>query len=426
MIEMGDIIIAVVALVLSALFSAYEISFLSSNKLIIELDRKEGQRYAVAMQPYLNNPDKLISSLLMGNNVVMVVYGLAMANILNPFIERFITENIVGVLLLETFVATIIVLVTGEFIPKAISRINPNGVFKWFYIPIIFFHYLFYPLTAFARLLSNGLIKIMGFRFSDNVENRSFDKSDLMHLAEEIEIDEDEEGEEHEFSNDDIDIFKNALNLSTVKLRECMVPRTELAAIDIDESIEELLQLFVETGFSRIMVYRENVDNIVGYVHSKDLFVQKPESISEVLRKIDFVDEEMSAQSLLTMLTANRKSVAVVRDEYGGTAGIVTLEDLIEEIFGDIEDELDREEYVEKVIGENEFVFSARLEIKELNKKYNLNLPDEENYETLGGLIVYKAEHIPKEREIITIDSFSFTILKCDKNRVDKVLLKIK
>lgn len=426
MIEMGDIIIAVVALVLSALFSAYEISFLSSNKLIIELDRKEGQRYAVAMQPYLNNPDKLISSLLMGNNVVMVVYGLAMANILNPFIERFITENIVGVLLLETFVATIIVLVTGEFIPKAISRINPNGVFKWFYIPIIFFHYLFYPLTAFARLLSNGLIKIMGFRFSDNVENRSFDKSDLMHLAEEIEIDEDEEGEEHEFSNDDIDIFKNALNLSTVKLRECMVPRTELAAIDIDESIEELLQLFVETGFSRIMVYRENVDNIVGYVHSKDLFVHKPESISEVLRKIDFVDEEMSAQSLLTMLTANRKSVAVVRDEYGGTAGIVTLEDLIEEIFGDIEDELDREEYVEKVIGENEFVFSARLEIKELNKKYNLNLPDEENYETLGGLIVYKAEHIPKEREIITIDSFSFTILKCDKNRVDKVLLKIK
>lgn len=426
MIEMGDIIIAVVALVLSALFSAYEISFLSSNKLIIELDRKEGQRYAVAMQPYLNNPDKLISSLLMGNNVVMVVYGLAMANILNPFIERFITENIVGVLLLETFVATIIVLVTGEFIPKAISRINPNGVFKWFYIPIIFFHYLFYPLTAFARLLSNGLIKIMGFRFSDNVENRSFDKSDLMHLAEEIEIDEDEEGEEHEFSNDDIDIFKNALNLSTVKLRECMVPRTELAAIDIDESIEELLQLFVETGFSRIMVYRENVDNIVGYVHSKDLFVHKPESISEVLRKIDFVDEEMSAQSLLTMLTANRKSVAVVRDEYGGTAGIVTLEDLIEEIFGDIEDELDREEYVEKVIGENEFVFSARLEVKELNKKYNLNLPDEENYETLGGLIVYKAEHIPKEREIITIDSFSFTILKCDKNRVDKVLLKIK
>lgn len=426
MIEMGDIIIAVVALVLSALFSAYEISFLSSNRLIIELDRKEGQRYAVAMQPYLNNPDKLISSLLMGNNVVMVVYGLAMANILNPFIERFITENIVGVLLLETFVATIIVLVTGEFIPKAISRINPNGVFKWFYIPIIFFHYLFYPLTAFARLLSNGLIKIMGFRFSDNVENRSFDKSDLMHLAEEIEIDEDEEGEEHEFSNDDIDIFKNALNLSTVKLRECMVPRTELAAIDIDESIEELLQLFVETGFSRIMVYRENVDNIVGYVHSKDLFVHKPESISEVLRKIDFVDEEMSAQSLLTMLTANRKSVAVVRDEYGGTAGIVTLEDLIEEIFGDIEDELDREEYVEKVIGENEFVFSARLEIKELNKKYNLNLPDEENYETLGGLIVYKAEHIPKEREIITIDSFSFTILKCDKNRVDKVLLKIK
>ena len=415
MIELGDIIIAVVALVFSALFSAYEISFLSSNKLIIELDRKEGQRYAIAMQPYLQNPDKLISSLLMGNNVVMVIYGLAMANILNPVIERYITENI----------ATIIVLITGEFMPKTVSRINPNGVFKWFYLPVLFFHYLFYPLTAFARLLSLSIMKLFGFNALDTAKNQSFDKTDLMHLAEEIDIDEDEE-EEYEFSNDDIDIFKNALKLSTVKMRECMVPRTELAAIEIDDSVEELLRLFIDTGYSRIMVYKENVDNIVGYVHSKDLFAAKCNSIGEVLRQIDFVDEEMSAQSLLATFTANRKSVAVVRDEYGGTAGIVTLEDLIEEIFGDIDDELDKEEYVEKMISEKEYVFSARLEVEELNKKYNLGLPDNDAYETLGGLIVYHAEHIPKEKEIITIDSFSFTILKCDKNRVDKVLLKIK
>ena len=230
MIELGDIIIAVVALVFSALFSAYEISFLSSNKLIIELDRKEGQRYAIAMQPYLQNPDKLISSLLMGNNVVMVIYGLAMANILNPVIERYITENIAGVLLLETTVATIIVLITGEFMPKTVSRINPNGVFKWFYLPVLFFHYLFYPLTAFARLLSLSIMKLFGFNALDTAKNQSFDKTDLMHLAEEIDIDEDEE-EEYEFSNDDIDIFKNALKLSTVKMRECMVPRTELAAM---------------------------------------------------------------------------------------------------------------------------------------------------------------------------------------------------
>ena len=419
MIELGDIIIAVVALVFSALFSAYEISFLSSNKLIIELDRKEGQRYAIAMQPYLQNPDKLISSLLMGNNVVMVIYGLAMANILNPVIERYITENIAGVLLLETTVATIIVLITGEFMPKTVSRINPNGVFKWFYLPVLFFHYLFYPLTAFARLLSLSIMKLFGFSALDTAKNQSFDKTDLMHLAEEIDIDEDEE-EEYEFSNDDIDIFKNALKLSTVKMRECMVPRTELAAIEIDDSVEELLRLFIDTGYSRIMVYKENVDNIVGYVHSKDLFAAKCNSIGEVLRQIDFVDEEMSAQSLLATFTANRKSVAVVRDEYGGTAGIVTLEDLIED------DELDKEEYVEKMISEKEYVFSARLEVEELNKKYNLGLPDNDAYETLGGLIVYHAEHIPKEKEIITIDSFSFTILKCDKNRVDKVLLKIK
>lgn len=309
--------------------------------------------------------------------------------------------------------------------PKTVSRINPNGVFKWFYLPVLFFHYLFYPLTAFARLLSLSIMKLFGFSALDTAKNQSFDKTDLMHLAEEIDIDEDEE-EEYEFSNDDIDIFKNALKLSTVKMRECMVPRTELAAIEIDDSVEELLRLFIDTGYSRIMVYKENVDNIVGYVHSKDLFAAKCNSIGEVLRQIDFVDEEMSAQSLLATFTANRKSVAVVRDEYGGTAGIVTLEDLIEEIFGDIDDELDKEEYVEKMISEKEYVFSARLEVEELNKKYNLGLPDNDAYETLGGLIVYHAEHIPKEKEIITIDSFSFTILKCDKNRVDKVLLKIK
>ena len=400
MIELGDIIIAVVALVFSALFSAYEISFLSSNKLIIELDRKEGQRYAIAMQPYLQNPDKLISSLLMGNNVVMVIYGLAMANILNPVIERYITENIAGVLLLETTVATIIVLITGEFMPKTVSRINPNGVFKWFYLPVLFFHYLFYPLTAFARLLSLSIMKLFGFNALDTAKNQSFDKTDLMHLAEEIDIDEDEE-EEYEFSNDDIDIFKNALKLSTVKMRECMVPRTELAAIEIDDSIEELLRLFIDTGYSRIMVYKENVDNIVGYVHSKDLFAAKCNSIGEVLRQIDFVDEEMSAQSLLATFTANRKSVAVVRDEYGGTAGIVTLEDLIEEIFGDIDDELDKEEYVEKMISEKEYVFSARLEVEELNKKYNLGLPDNDAYETLGDLLFITPSIFLKRRRLL-------------------------
>ena len=230
--------------------------------------------------------------------------------------------------------------------------------------------------------------------------------------------------EENEHLNDMI-IFQNALNFSKVKLRECMVPRTEITAIDITDSVKELLDLFVESGYSRIMVYRDNIDNIVGYVHSKDLFKHKNATIEELLRPIDHVQEEMSAQSLMAFLTKNRKPAVVVEDEYGGTAGIVTLEDLFEEIFGDISDELDKEEFIDKKISESEYVFSARLEVEEINRKYNLDLPESDDYETLAGLIMHINEDIPKEQEILQFGAFSFTIIKTTKNRIETVMLKI-
>lgn len=418
---MADIIITISALIFSAMFSAYEIAFISSNKLRIELDRKQGRRYAVVMDNFIKSPGKLISSLLMGNNVALVIYGIAIANILNPLIKEYIGSNIGGELVIETFVATIIVLVTAEFLPKAFSRTNPNGVFKNLYIPVLFFHYLLYPLTAAARGFSKMIIGLLKLKNFEDGNNNTFDKTDLIHLANEMEG----TGEDENDFQNDIDIFRNALNLSKVKLKECMIPRKEIAAIEIDDPVKDLLNLFVESGYSRIMVYKDSIDNIIGYVHSKDLFKNKKIKIAELLRGIDYVGEEMTAQNLMAFLTKNRKSVVVVRDEYGGTAGIVTLEDLIEEIFGDIGDELDKDEFVEKQIAEDEYVFSARLEIKELNRKYDLGLPDNDNYETLSGMITYYLENIPQEKDVVNIGKFVFTVLKTDKNRIDKVLLKI-
>lgn len=417
-----EIIITLLALFFSGIFSGYEISFFSSNKLRIELDRKQGKKYAVVMNKFIQHPDELISSLLMGNNVAIVIYGISIAKILDPLIEKYITSSLGGILAVETLIATFIVLVTAEFLPKVLGRMNPNGVFSSLYWVILFFYYLLYPLTYITNLFSKVIIrKLFGIQENSTVNKRLFDKNDLMHLSNEVSgIQEQEREHLH-----DMEIFQNALNFSSVKLKECMVPRTEITAIDVEEGVKELAGMFVESGFSRIMVYRENIDNIIGYVHSKDLFKERNKTIEELLRSVDSVPEDMSAQSLLAYFTKNRKGVAVVKDEYGGTGGIVTMEDLIEEIFGDISDELDKEEFIEKKISENEFVFSARLDVKEINRKFEINLPESDDYETLAGLIMYYHENIPKEKEILQFGKFSFTIIKTTKNRIETVNLKI-
>ena len=419
---MSAVVITIIALFFSAFFSGYEIAFFSSNKLRIELDRKQGRRYATVMNRFLQKPEKLVSSLLMGNNVAIVIYGISVAKILDPLIERYITSSLGGILAVETVIATLIVLVTAEFLPKALSRLNPNGVFSSLYWLFIVFYYLLYPLTLITNHISGLVIRAIGFKEEeDSSQKESFNKSDLLYLSNEVSADPEQENE----PSSEMVIFQNALNFSEVKIRECMIPRTEVTAIDVEAGVKELLDLFVESGYSRIMVYRDNIDNIIGYVHSKDLFKDNKKTIGELLRPVNYISEEMSAQNLLAYLTKNRKSVAVVRDEYGGTGGIVTLEDLIEEIFGDISDELDKEEFTEKKIADNEYVFSARLEVKELNRKYDIDLPESDEYETLAGLIIYCNENIPSEKETLRIGKFTFTILKTTSNRIETVSLKI-
>ena len=418
---MTDIVITVFALIFSAFFSGYEISFLSGSKLKMELDRKQGKRYAIVMDKFIKNPEKIISSLLMGNNVALVIYGISMAKILDPFIEAYLTTSTGGVLVIDTVIATVIVLITAEFMPKALCRLNPNGMFSSLYWLFLIFYYLLYPLTYITNIISGGILKLFGVRDMHDNSKNLFDKSDLMHLSNEVTSTQEQENERL----NEMVIFQNALNFSSVKLRECLIPRTEVAAVEVDDSIDELIDLFVEQGYSRIMVYKDTIDKIIGYVHSKDLLKDKSKTIRELLRSVVYVSEEMSAQTLLAYLTKHRKSVAVVRDEYGGTGGIVTLEDLIEEIFGNIDDELDAEEFVAKKISDNEYVLSARLEVKEVNRKFDLDLPESDDYETIAGLITFYNEAIPKEKEILQFGLFSFQILKTNKKRIETVNLKV-
>lgn len=418
----GNIAITLLALLFSAFFSGYEIAFLQGNKLKVELDRKQGKKYALVMDRFIKNPEKLISCLLVGNNVAIVIYGIAIAKILDPLIARYITASVGGILAIDTIVATLIVLVTAEYLPKALCRLNPNGVFSTLYWLFILFYWIFYPITFVTNKLSGRIMGLFGVKANNVAGKIVFDKSDLMYLSTEVSGDSDEE---NEHTNDMI-IFQNALNFASVKVRECMIPRTEVTALDVQDSIEELSALFVEQGYSRIMVYRENIDDIIGYVHSKDLLKEgEKRSIAELLRTVTYVSEEMSAQTLLAYFTKNRQSIAVVRDEYGGTGGIVTLEDLIEEIFGDINDELDSEDFIEKKISDDEFVFSARLEVEEINRKYDLDLPESDEYETLAGLIMYYNENIPKEKEILNFGKYSYTILKTTRNRIETVDVRV-
>lgn len=418
----GNIAITLLALVFSAFFSGYEIAFLQGNKLKVELDRKQGKRYAGVMDKFIKNPEKLISCLLVGNNVAIVIYGMAVARILDPLIARYITSSVGGILAIDTIVATLIVLITAEFLPKALCRLNPNGIFSSLYWLFMFFYWIFWPITFVTDRLSGVIMRLFGVKESDGKGKVVFDKSDLMYLSTELSGD---SNQENEHSNDMI-IFQNALNFSSVKVRECMIPRTEIAALDIQDTLEELSAIFVEQGYSRIMVYRENIDDIIGYVHSKDLLKEgEKRSIAELLRTVTYVSEEMSAQTLMAYFIKNRQSIAVVRDEYGGTSGIVTLEDLIEEIFGDINDELDAEEFIEKKISDNEYLLSARLEVEEINRKFELDLPESDEYETLAGLIMYYNENIPKEKEILQFGKYSFTILKTTRNRIETVNVRV-
>ena len=416
-----NIIIVIVALCFCALFSGYEMAFLHCNRLKVALDKKEGKKYAIAMDRFINNEGDLISSLLMGNNIFVVIYSIAAARLLNPFLTAHITTHTSLIIIIETIVATLIVMITAEYLPKALCLLNANKVFSSLYRVILFFYHLFYPLTWLTNHLAYLIIgkKRTVAAQPGSQDSAKFDTTDLMNLSEEVE---DAQGDD---VPSDIEIFQNAMDFSSTKIKECLIPRTEIVAIDIEDSIEDLLSLFVDTGYSRIIVYRETLDDIIGYVLSKDLLTEGRKSIQEILRPITHVPMDMDARTLLEKMTSRRENIVAVLDEYGGTEGIITLEDLIEEIFGEIDDELDRNEFVEKKISDKEWVFSARLDVKDINRRHELSIPEDDAYETLAGLMLYNLGFIPKEKETFRIGNISFTILKTSKKRIETVSLKI-
>jgi CBS domain containing-hemolysin-like protein len=395
-----------------------EIAFLTSNKLRIELENKQNYLPARILSFFVKKPSQFIATCLVGNNISLVIYGLYMAIILEPFFELYIHSR-AGLLIVQTIVSTTIVLLTAEFLPKALFRINPNRTLNLFALPFLLIFYLLYPVVLLSIGLSEFLLsKIFKVHLDDNTF--VFGRIDLDNYVRQVATSDDENSElDHE-----IQIFQNALDFSGVKVRECMVPRTEIVALDVSESIETLRNKFVETHLSKILIFEGTIDHLIGYVHSYELF-KNPESIRSILLPVIIAPETMTANVILAQLIKQRKSMAVVVDEFGGTSGMLTIEDIMEEIFGEIEDEHDKEESIEKEISPSEFIFSARLEIDYLNKEYKLNLPESEDYETLAGLILNQHESIPELNEEISMEGFLFTILAVNGRMVEQVRLKI-
>lgn len=408
--------IIVISLILSAFFSGMEIAFVASNKLHIELMKKRGELNARLLSPLLKSPSRFIATMLVGNNIALVVYGTEMAQVLEPFIRTVSSIDSI-ILLLQTLISTALVLVTAEFIPKIVFGLNANKFMSLFAIPALLFYYGLYFIVSLVISLSNFILKhFLGISQPDT--KPVFGRIDLQKYIEEqtagLKIEDEQDPE--------IQIFQNALDFSKVKARECMIPRNEIVAIEILEPIVNLKEKFIETGFSKIVVYKDNIDQVIGFTHSYELFKQ-PKDIKSILLPIALIPETITANEVLNLFIKERKSVALVVDEYGGTSGLLTVEDVVEEIFGEIEDEHDSIILQETKIDENTFIFSGRFEIDFLNQKYQLNLPESEDYETLNGLILFKHQSIPLVDENITLEGFNFLILEVNKTRIEKVQL---
>ena len=407
--------VILICLLLSAFFSGMEIAFLTSNKLRIEIDKSKKGVTQALIDLFISHSGMYITTLLVGNNVVMVIHGIFMSDLLVKQFE-FLHLSIGVELFVETLVSTLIILVFAEFLPKTVFRLRSNLFLKLFSVPVFLFYLLFFPLSYFSVWLGGWLLRIFtGRKLGHKEPNRAFGKVDLNNLIEEGEVNARQEEEMHE-----IKLFRNALDFSEVKLRECIVPRPDVVALSIDSSIEELTQLFIDTGLSRILIYKESIDDIIGYVHISTLF-KDPPTIAKALSRVLIVPETMSAQRLLNLFIRDQKSVAVVVDEFGITAGIVTIEDIMEEIFGEIEDEHDHLNLKEVMISEQEYIFSGRLEVDYLNEKYHLDLEEREEYETLAGLVLYFNQSIPQEGETIVVNNLTFKILSVKNARIEEI-----
>ena len=409
---MSSGILILSCLLLSAFFSGMEIAFVSANKLKVELDKQSGRAYSRLLEGVLQSPAKFIATMLVGNNIALVVYGVMMAKLLEPTIEQY-TQSSFLVLLIQTIISTLIILLTAEFLPKAFFRINPNKFLKVFAFPLFLFYYLLWPIVRITIFMSKIGLRLIGAPLEE--EDAVFRKVDLEEYLKSSSKDEQEDVE--------VQMLQNALDFSSVKARECMVPRTEIIAVDLSQSIEDLANIFVVTKLSKVLIYKENIDHIIGYAHSIEMF-KNPTSIRSILLPIPIVPESMLANELMETFTKERKAVAVVVDEFGGTSGMVTIEDVMEEIFGEIEDEHDEEQLTEELLSDGDLRLSARLEVDYLNEKYNLDLPESEAYETLGGFLVENFESIPNEGAEITIGNYTFTAQQASETRIEIVLIK--
>ncbi|UCS94475.1 hemolysin family protein [Echinicola marina] len=409
-----------ITLLFSALFSGLEIAFVSANKLQIELQNKQGGFTGKVLAGFVKNPGQFIGTTLLGNTVSLVVYGIFMAYLLEPSIERALPEGLnheASVLIIQTVISTIIVLITAEFIPKSIFMLNPNNLLGFFALPFLVIYYLLYPVVWLVVGMSRFFItKILKLEYSE--DKPVFKITDLNTF-----IQNNLETEGDDGMDIDTKIFDNAVEFKTVKARDCMVPRTDIVAVDVEDDIQDLKSIFMSSGHSKIIVYKENIDDVIGYCHHLELF-KKPKSIEDILTPIIIVPETALVNELLVQFISERKSLALVVDEFGGTSGIVSMEDIIEEIFGEIEDEYDNDDLIEQQVGDYEYLLSARHEIDYLNEKYDWNLP-EGDYDTLSGFILSITENIPKKGESVVYGPFTFTVVSKQEHRIDTVKLKI-
>lgn len=424
----AEIIIIICSLILSAFFSGMEIAYVSSNKIYIEIEKRQNDFLANVLKRLTKKPSKFIAAMLVGNNIALVVYGFYMGDLImgwflgmqplhNAFFNYLITDLS---LFSQTILSTLLILLTAEFLPKVFFQIYANTMLKFFAIPAYLFYLLFSFISSFVIWISDIILKRFFKTEGDEVQ-LAFSKIELGNfISEQMEI-----VEEDEAVDTEIQIFQNALQFSDIKAREVMIPRTEIIAVDQNEDPASLIKTFTETGLSKLLIYNETIDDIIGYVHSFELF-KRPTSIKSILLPVIFVPETMWVKDVLNTLTKKRKSIAVVIDEYGGTSGMMTIEDIVEELFGEIEDEHDSTILIEEKLGENHYLFSARAEVDYLNETFKLNIPTEENYETLGGFIVNHTEEIPQQNEVVRIEDFEIIIKEVSNTKIELVELKIK
>ena len=409
----------IVSMVFSAFFSGMEIAFVSSNRLRVEMDRDKHGLSQRALDVFYKHPSHFISTMLVGNNIALVVYGILFAQIFDATLFASLSDG--ARVTCDTLLSTLVVLFTGEFLPKTIFKSNPNGLLTFFALPAYLCYILLWPISRFSTFLSRGLLRLVGVKIPKATEGKEFTKVDLDYLVQSS-IDNAKNDAEIE---DEVELFHNALDFADTKVRDCMVPRTEIDAIDVEDcTVAQLRNLFVESGHSKMIVYRGDIDHIIGYIHSSELFKHFTH-IAKHVQQMPFVPETMAARKLMHIFLQQKKSLAVVVDEFGGTSGIVSLEDIVEEITGDIEDEHDNQKYVAKQLADGDYMLSARLEIEKVNELFGLELPESDDYMTVGGLILHEYQSFPKLNEVVQIGRFQFKIVKNTMTKIELVRLKV-